>query len=425
MPTNSLKIDTAWKKAILVLIGGVCVLASWTFSKWGMANSAAVRAEDADVARFLTELAPDDPQTHYSTAVLLEKSFEPGDITRSLNEFEVATGLAPENYLFWLDLGRARERSGDAAGAERALRRALDLAPNYARVQWAFGNALLRQGRVDEAFAEMKKSVAGDPTAFANSAAVTAWQFFGSDVVAIRQAAGGSIQFDGALAALLLREKRFDEAIELWNDLSADERRTSLRETGTLFVGQLLGEKRFRDASRIAAEISDNADSRAGQITNGGFEMAVKPTGAGPFEWAIAPGLQPQIVLSSGQKRGGNNSLLIIFNSGDGKDFRTVSQLIAVEPNSAYEIEIFYRADLKTSAAFKWEIADAADGRRIAVSDAVKNSPEWSPLNLQFRSLSTSDGIVLRLIRENCGPICPVTGTIGFDDISLRSAGER
>ncbi len=425
MPTNSLKIDTVWKKAILVLIGGVCLLASWNFSKWGMANSAAVRAEDADVARFLTELAPDDPQTHYSTAVLLEKSFEPGDITRSLNEFEIATGLAPENYLFWLDLGRARERGGDAAGAESALRRALDLAPNYSRVQWALGNTLLRQGRVDEAFAEIKKSVAGDPTAFANSAVVTAWQFFENDIRAIRHAAGGSIQFDGALAALLLREKRFDEAIELWNDLPVDERRTSLRETGAAFVGQLLAEKRFRDASRIAAEISDSTDSRAEQVTNGGFEMAVKPTGAGPFDWAIAPGLQPQIVLSSGQKRGGNNSLLIIFNSGDGKDFRNVSQLIAIEPNGEYELESFYRADLKTSAVFKWEIADAADGRRIAVSDAIKNSAEWSPLHVKFRSSSTSDGIILRLIRENCGPICPVNGTIGFDDISLRRIGER
>ena len=168
MTTRSLKIDTAWKKAILAAVGGLCIFASWSFTKWGMASSAAVRAEDADVAEFVTGLAPDDPQTHYSAAVLLEKSFERGDVQKSLNELETATGLAPENYLFWLDLGRARERSGDTEGAERALRRALDLAPNYARVQWALGNALLRQGRVDEAFAEIQKAVAGDPESFAN-----------------------------------------------------------------------------------------------------------------------------------------------------------------------------------------------------------------------------------------------------------------
>ncbi|MEO8041510.1 MAG: tetratricopeptide repeat protein [Acidobacteriota bacterium] len=424
VPTKSLKIDTVWKKAILVVVGGLCVIASWAFTKWGMASSAAVRAEDADVARFLTELAPADPQTHYSAAVLLEKSFEQSDIARSLNEFEIAAGLAPENFLYWLDLGRARERSGDSAGAERALRKALDMAPNYARVQWALGNTLLRQGRTDEAFAEIKKAVAGDPASFANPAAVTAWQFFDSDVAAIRRAVSGSIEFDGALAGLLLREKRIDEAMELWNSLPVDERRTSLAQIGTSIVENLLAEKRFRDASIIASGLSNNGDAKIGEVTNGGFETAVKPSGAGPFEWSIAEGLQPQIVLSNGQKRGGSNSLLIIFNSGDAKAFRTVSQLIAVQPNTTYDLDIFYRADLKTSAAFKWEVVDAASSTQIAVSDAIATTSEWAPLHIKFKT-STSDGIILRLLRDNCGQICPVTGSIGFDDFSLRSAGGR
>ena len=179
-------------------MGAVCLLAAWSFSKWGMASSASVRAERAEIAQFLTELAPDDPQTHYAAAVLLEKSFEPSDIERSLQELEIATGLAPENYLYWLDLGRARERAGDPEGAERALRRALHLAPNYSRVQWALGNALLRQGRVDEAFQEITKAVSSDPASFASPAAVTAWQFFGGDVGRIRQFSGSSALFDAA-----------------------------------------------------------------------------------------------------------------------------------------------------------------------------------------------------------------------------------
>ena len=410
---------------MLVVAGGLCILASWFFSQWGMASSAAVRAEDPDVARFLTGLAPADPQTHYSAAVLLEKSFEPADIRDALHEFETAAGLAPENYLFWLELGRALDRSGDAERAERALRRALDLAPNYSRVQWAFGNTLLRQGRTDEAFAEIRKAVAGDPASFAGPAAVTARQFFGSDSAAIQRAVGGSIQFDAAMASLLIREKRFDEAMEIWRRLPADARRTSLRETGAALVTALLGERQYRSALEVSAGIADGVDARPGQITNGGFEAAVKPTGAGPFEWSIAPGLQPQIVLSSGQRHGGNNSLLILFNSNDGKEFRSVSQLIAVEPDAPYELEVFYRADLKTQATLKWEIVDAIDLRQLGVSDAMSNSIDWSPLRLTFRSSATSDGIILRLTRDNCGQICPITGSIGLDDISLKRAGER
>ena len=425
MPTKSLKIDTAWKKALVVVTGGLCILASWSFTKWGMASSAAVRAEDADVAQFVTGLAPDDPQTHYSAAVLLEKSFEQSDIDKSLNELEIATGLAPENYLYWLDLGRARERNGDTEGAERAFRRALELAPNYARVQWALGNALLRQGRVDEAFAEIQKAVAGDPKEFANPAAVTAWQFFDRDIATIRRFGGGSIQFDSALAALLVREKRLDEAVELWNALPPQERRTSLQETGTVLVAALLSEKRFRSASEVSGGLAENAEWKPEQVTNGGFETAVKPSGAGPFEWTIPPGLQPQIVLTNGQKHGGNNSLLLVFNSNDGKEFRTISQLVAVQPNTPYEIELFYQADVKTNAFFKWEIVDAGDGRQIAVSDPIANRTDWSALHLKFTTLPTSDGVILRLLRDNCPQICPAAGSIGFDDISLRKAGAR
>jgi hypothetical protein len=424
VPTKSLKIDTGWKKAILVAIGLACIVASWTFTKWGMASSAAVRADDADVAEFVTGLAPDDPQTHYSAAVLLEKSFEPGDIERSLNEFEIATGLAPENYLFWLDLGRARERSGDAAGAEQALRRAMYLAPNYSRVQWALGNALLRQGRVDEAFAEIHKAVVGDPASFANPAAVAAWRFFDSDVAAVQRFGGGSIEFDSALIALLVREKRVDQALELWRRVPPGERGTSLRDTGLKLVEALVAAQQFVPAIEAASGITDYGDAKLEQITNGGFETAVKPTGFGPFEWSIAPGLQPQIVLTNAQKHGGNNSLLIIFNSSDGKEFRTVSQLVAVHPNTPYELEIFYKAEMKTNASFKWEIVDARDGKQLAASPAISNSADWSPLNLKFTS-SSADGIILRFSRDNCGQICPVAGSIGFDDIALRRMGGR
>jgi hypothetical protein len=101
-----------------------------------------------------------------------------------------------------------------------------------------------------------------------------------------------------------------------------------------------------------------------------------------------------------------------------------MSLRLAVRPSTAYDLEIFYRADLKTSAAFKWEVVDAASSTQLAMSDAISNTSEWAPLHIKFKTSST-DGIIIRLMRDNCGPVCPVTGTIGFDDIALRSAGDR
>jgi hypothetical protein len=365
---------------------------------------------------YLTELAPDDPQTHHAAAVQLEKSFDPGDIEKALRQYEITAALAPENYQFWLDLGRARDRSGDAEGAERALRRALDLAPHYSRVQWALGNNLLRQGRIEEAFAEIRKAVAGDP-AFAGPAAAAAWQFFDGDLARIRNAMGASSQFDAALVALLTRENRFDQAMELWRSIGPDDKKTSLKETGQAILAKLIEGKRFRDAAIVSAEINE---ARAiGQVTNGGFESAVKPDGAEIFEWQIGAGLQPQIVLNNSQKHGGSNSLLLIFNANDAKEFRSVSQTVAVEPSRSYELEVFYRSDLKTSAVFKWQVVDAG-GTQIAMTEPVALKADWTRLSTRFTVPANSDGVVIRLMREGCGQVCAISGSLWFDDVAIK-----
>jgi Flp pilus assembly protein TadD len=422
VPIQSIKLNAAWKKAGTLLVVGVVIFAAWSFARMGLANSASVRTEDKDIALVLTDIAPNDPQAHYTAAVFLERSFDPGDIERALREYELATALAPENYLYWLELGRARERSGDSTGAEGALRKALELAPNYSRVQWALGNALLRQGRVDEGFVEIKKAIASDPTAYSNASAITAWQFFGGDTAAIRRAVGDSPRFDGSLALLLAQEKRFDEAMKTWRGIAADDRKNLLVDTAKILAGKFLAEKQFRFAAEVLADSSDPGSvPKAGSVTNSGFESAVKPDTAGPFEWKIAAGLQPQIVLTNGEKHGGNNSLLFVFNSGDAKDFRTVSQTVAIEPAAAYEVEIFYRSDVKTSAIFRWEVADA-DGKPIALSDPIANKAEWSPLRIRFTAPANVDGVIVRLVREGCSQVCAVTGSLWFDDISIKPA---
>ena len=424
MPTKSIKIDSVWKKAALAAIAVICVVAAGIYTKWGLAATAADRTADVEGAIFLTQLAPDDPQIHYLTAFLLEKRYGPGDDVRSLQEYETATALSPTNYLMWLELGRARERSGDPTRSELALRKALELAPNYARVQWALGNNLLRQGRTEEAFAEINKAVNADPATYSGPAIVSGRQFLGDDVAEIQRRIAGPIEFKAALTSMLIGEKRFDEAMALWNTFPVEQKRTKMRDTGNSLLNHLLEVKKFREAAALTGELAEGDPPLVGQINNGGFESAVKPTGAGVFEWNISPGLLPQIVLSSGQKHSGNASLLIVFNTKDGKDFRTVSQVIAVEPNKSYELQMFVRFDLKTSAVFKWEVLDASDGHQLAVSDAFANGANWVPIILKFKTPATADGIVIRLARENCGQICAVNGTIGIDDVSLRSVDQ-
>ena len=219
MSIKSIPLNSLTRHVVLPLAALVCLLLVFFALKWYLANMISARAEQKELAELAVDLAPNDPQSFYAQAVLDEKSFLPEDLPKSLAAFEKAAALSPNDYRLWFALGRARERGGDAEGAEAALRKALELAPHYAQVQWTLGNVLLRRGKTDQAFAEIRKAVESD-AAFANPAISIAWQIFDGDPAQVLQAVGDSSPAKSALSSFLAKQKRFDEAFRIWNTLS-------------------------------------------------------------------------------------------------------------------------------------------------------------------------------------------------------------
>ena len=406
-------------RAVFAAITVLTVISTFFVAKWGFAHTAAVRSDTVEVAELAAEMGPDDPQTHYALAVLLEKTFASADLEKAVNEFELATALSPNNYLLWLDLGRARERIGDPSGAEMALRKALELAPNYSRVRWALGNVLLRQGKNDEAFAEIRRAVANDAS-YTDAAATTAWQIFDGDIDLVRNAIGDSPRLNAALATLLAGRKRFDEAMGIWDGLPADEKKISLKETGQTLYRQFIEAGKYRLASSVGDQIGMSPKSIA-EIANGGFEEPLAAQNSNIFSWRIADGTSPRIGPTDGQKHSGNYSLLMSFGPSS-KEIRPVSQTVAVEPGKSYVFEIFYRSDIKTQAKLKWEIVTAADGNAIAVTDALAPAADWMPVRATLNVPADIDGVTIRFAAADCNPAaCSISGSIWFDDFSLRS----
>jgi hypothetical protein len=182
----------------------------------------------------------------------------------------------------------------------------------------------------------------------------------------------------------------------------------------------LIAEKKYGQAFLVYADMQGN-EPKPGQITNGGFEGDIKTQDVPIFEWQLGAGSQPQIALTDGQKHSGSRSIWLIFNSTEAKDFRTISQYVAVEGGKTYQFDAFYRSDLKSAAAFRWEIVNASDGTRLAVTDAVSNSPEWKQLSARFTVPQAAEAVIIRLARDNCtSAICPAAGKLWFDDLSLQ-----
>ena len=188
-------------------------------------------------------------------------------------------------------------------------------------------------------------------------------------------------------------------------------------------IGQLVTAKHYQLAARVAADLQVNDAEKpvVGQVGNGGFENGIRLKNPGIFEWQIADGSEPQIGLSDTQKRSGKYCLWMSFNSLETAAFRSVSQIAAVVPGAGYELEVFYRSDVKTSATLKWEIADLTTSAPLASTPPIVPAGDWTPLRVKFTMPIGSDGILIRFVREGCnGPSCPTSGKVSFDDFSLR-----
>ena len=398
---------------------GLVVLISFFTFIWGFASSSSSNAEFKEVSDLFVSLSPSDPQTHYAAASLRERVLEPGDFEIALREYEIAASLAPNNYLLWLRLASVRGRAGDTPGAEAALLQAKLLAPNYSRVQWAWGNFLLREGRDDEAYKELRNAVAGDPT-LAPLAAATALQMSDGDASIVSSRFQNSPAINVALAVQLSEQKRFEEALGLWNRVDiADERYT---EAGKRIRAQLIENKKFRLAVTMKDAATSGPVDVFEKITNAGFESPVKTDGADVFDWKVSRGTYPQIGITDTQKLAGNYSMVVLLGGQEVKEFRGPSLIIAVRPGFSYELVIPYRSDVKSASSFHWEIVSTIDGRRLAISSPLESNPQWTKASVGFTVPPGNDAIEIRFVRGDCiGSKCAATGSYWFDDISLNA----
>lgn len=417
MSLGVIRTDGGLARAALFAAGVLCLALAFVFAKWHFANAASSRVDLKELADLMVELGPSDPQTHFAAAVLREQTFEPADAARSLAAYESAASLAPNNYLVWVALARARSQNGDDAGAEAAFRRASELAPNYSDVQWAFGNWLIRSGRVDEGFALIKTAAVGRPE-YMPPAAVTAMELFENDPARVRSTLGDSSSVNAALSAYFLSNKKFDEAVDAWGRIDAADRRGTYKQAGDALAAQLAAAFRYRLAASVMAGMSDDGTPIPGSIYNGGFESGIKLRDQRLFDWQIGSATEPQIGLNETQKRTGGFSLFLIFNTMQAADMRQIAQTVAVESGTVYVFEGYYRSELKGAVA--WEIVNAADGKPLARTAAIASAADWTQFRAEFTVPPTSDGVTVRLVRDGCtSSVCPISGKLWLDDLSI------
>ena len=383
---------------------------------------------DMRVAEMARSLAPDDPLTHWRMAQVTQKSLPLDQQAQAIAAYEKAVSLSPNDYRFWMSLGTASEQAGDTAKAEHALRRAVELAPSYSYPRWYLGNLLLRNGRYDEAFAELRLASQADPELQPQLFNLI-WEVYNSDPASLQKSVGESAKVRAEFGLYLLGRQKYEDGLRMWESLNNEEKRNN-RTTGEAIVNNLIAAFRFHDALRVWNNITANERFRAeiGRVFDGGFE---ETTNYGPevvFGWQVKE-VQGLKIGIADRSYGGTNSLRLAFNVRTNIEDVNVVQLVPVAPNTEYDFEFYVASEkIQTGSPPLVQLVDpTTSGVLVSSPAAALGTSEWTRVALSFKTGDKTEAVMIKVVRPSCGtkeaPICPIFGSVWYDEFSLKRRG--
>jgi hypothetical protein len=419
LPANTLT-------ARLVLIGVlILVLAStWFAARWQLGNmlaslTAPGQPNAAQVAELSRRLAPSDPRPMWLAAATEKGNFSPESLEKSVTLFQEVVRRSPNDFRWWIELGRAYEQAEQPDNAELAFKRAVELAPTYTFPHWQFGNFYLRQNRSDEAFAELRKTTERS-LVYREQVFSLAWDYFDKDAQRVEDLAADTPDVRASLALFYAARGSADNALRIWNTLDEAQKATHL-DTSQRIARGLFEKQRYREALAFAVQSGIDSESQVETVTNGGFEKFVGAPDDTLFGWRIIRGdAKLDILPDSSVKSEGTRSLRVSFKGYTKPEMHNVVQFVAVQPGARYRLSFMVRTDnLRSGGPPFVQVISGPDNRGIAASEPfVSGSADWLPVSFDFTAPENFDGIHIRTGRVYCEE-CPITGTIWYDDFRL------
>ena len=416
-------------RVVLILLLIVAAVWSYYVVRWYLGNTLAeyfnTETNSLEAAQRAASMAPSDPLTHWRMGQVQQKVLSLEQQTQAISEYEKAVSLSPTDYRYWMSLGTAYEQVGEAAKAEYALKRAVELAPSYAYPRWYLGNLLVRNGRYDEAFAELRLASKAEPE-FQGQVFNLAWQLYGDDSEAVKKAIGESAATRAQFAVYLIGMKEIDKGLKFWNEMSIDERRANLA-SGESIIASLKSQFRYHDAVKIWNDIaSENLRTEVGRVFDSSFEESGSYNSDAHFAWQVRGAPQVQIDIDANKSQKGGRSLRLVFQVRQNVGLVQVFQFVPVEPQTEYEFEGYVSTeDLESGSTPQVEFVDPVDEKTIVASQgAPRATNNWNRINLTFKTGEKMEAVILKIVRNSCvneqTPICPIFGSVWYDNFSIK-----
>lgn len=430
MPQELIQVDARKISTRVVLVLFLLVAGLWSYYafRWYLGNTLAeffnTGDNNLDIAQVAETLAPKDPLTHWRLGQVSLKKLPLDQMGTGISELEQAVSLSPNDYRFWMTLGTVREQANESAKAEEALHQAIKLAPSYAYPHWYLGNLLLRSGRYDEAFHELRIASEADPAALRPQLFNLLWEIYGSDPEALAKAVGSNPETRAGFALYLLNAHRYEEGLKVWSSLSAEEKKVN-KPIGDAIVSALVSVPRFHDALAVWNDLAPTSSYRGeiGRITDGSFEEVITYGSDTVFGWQVKSAPQMQIGIDPQNSHNGGRSLRLVFQVRSQLDATVLSQLVPVQKDTSYDFECYVKtAQFQSGGPLTIQILDANGGTSLAVSpSAPDGDSDWSRVALSFKTSDKTEAVTIRIYRGGCGDgvVCPIFGNVWYDDFSI------
>ena len=360
-------------------------------------------------------VSPSDPEVQRNRAAVLNNLRLFSD---ARNAQELATSLRPKDDYLWLELGLLKDELEDTQGALAAFNQAVRFAPYYGHTHWQRGNLLLRMGRYQEAFADLRQAAASNRDYMPNLIDL-AWSVSRGDP--IRTAQLVEINDDRsriAFARFLARQGKAAESLEQYRLAAASVSEENQRD----LVRQLMAAKAFREAFEIWSRSVELSPDRVPVVYDGGFEgpLSLDETG---FGWRVpreSDGIS--MSLDATKQQTGAKSLRLQFTGNSTPGGLLLSQTIVVKAQQRYRVSFAVSTkDIVTGGLPMITSSDAASGQLLGKSANFPQATNtWQIMSFEFTTLPKTDAVILGLQRNNCSsPPCPIFGFVWLDSISI------
>jgi len=415
--------NPAWRRKTAAGIATVAAIwLCYAGVKHALASHYAASSNFEDWER-ATRIEPSNPAIWYQLGRFRQLDFDHADLPLAITDYQRAVQLNSHSPYYKLDLASAFEMSGDNNDADRYFRAAQSGYPISAEVSWKYGNFLLRQQRLPEAYAEIHHALLEDPKLLL--LAVSRVWYSDPDVkVLLDQVLPDTPEADWQAIGYLSDAGQASAALTVWNHLIA--RKPSMEWTQVFaLIDLLVTQNRFEESGTVwrQAIAGDEAAalgySAGSLVYDGGFE---KDISGGGFGWRQRDVQGVDFSIDTEEKHSGKRSARLTFDGTQNPSYEDLYQFLLVSPHTRYRFRGFLRTDqISTNSGIRFEIVDPQNDRDLhVVTPNETGSEAWTLEELDFTTGRHTQMIQIRVIRRPSERLDnKISGTVWIDDVAV------